>query len=296
MTKSYITLIYTSQDKQALCIFDVSFFYWYKCNNEYKNDNEYYNEFIKLWINGNYKFLCEASNVNTESFLTIIDMKKQLLIVSEEKLNYKEIKDDVFNKIKMWDFKDYDDDEKEYEYYDDDDDIAKKNREELDKLECFSKEFIKIKLDDAIFKLKYLKQLCQYLSSKKKKSAEKYYHIKYLNQLCRKTKYINDNLNDIKYNFTIDEIEFSKGYNSSVDKCIRLQGDLEDAHASYTYERSEGDEKSGYDCNTEFSSDYLDEDICEYLLRIIKSKIKWSLFSDDYDSDDNYDSDNDDDN
>ena len=296
MFKNYITLIYTSVDKQALCIFDTSVFYWYKCSNKYKDNIECYNEFIKLWLNGNYTFLCETTKFNINSFSTIIHMKKDLLIINGETQNYKEIEENILNKIKMWDFHDYDDDEQEYEYYDDDDDIAKQNKEELDKLECFSPEFMKNKLNDAIFKIKYLKQLCSYLSNNSK-SAEKYYHIKYLNQICRKTKYLDDNLDDIKYNYTVDEIEYSKGYNFSCDKYIKLIGNIEGSFANYSYNRTEGDEKSGYDINVDYSSDYLEKNICRYLLKIIKSKIRWDLFCDGDDSDSCYDySDDSDDN
>ena len=288
MYKNYITLIYTSVNKQALCIFDTSVFYWYKCSNEYKDDSEYYNQFIKLWLNDNYTYLCETSQVNIKSFLTIIDMKKQLLIINGETLNYKENEENILKKIKMWDFNDYDEDEQEYEYYDDDDDIAKQNKEELDKLECFSPEFMKNKLNDAIFKIKYLKELCSYLCNNNK-SAEKYYHIKYLNQICRKTKYLDDNLDDIKYNFTVDKIEYSKGYNFSENKYIKLIGKMEGVDAIYSYDRTEGDEKSGFDIKVDYSSEYLEKNICRYLLRIIKSKIRWNLFYDGDGSDSDYD-------
>ena len=267
MSNGYIYSIYKSKNNNnlALGIFDEKLFYWY--------DNAS-NNLMDLWVNEEMIFIC-YSNYNSNNnnlFNIIVDMKNKKVIKNNIELNYEDIKNKVYEKTNMWDFNDYDADEEEYETYDDDPEVEKQNIKRMDKLECFSSEFLKKKCDDAEIKLQYLNKL--YING----SNKEYYHKKIINQLCRKLKNTENNFKHIRYNFILKDISYSEGDTFQYEKYFRLNAQLNDIYAKFRYERTEGDEKSGYDINKWFDCDFLDKDITKLLYSFLNKRINWKLF------------------
>ncbi len=275
MSTGFIYSIYRSKktNNLALSIIDEKLHYWYI-------NTDLINQWINPLIDEEMEFICTTNNninMNMNIFNIIIDMKEEKIKYNNEYLNYKNIKDEVYKKVNMWNFKDYDDDEQEYDTFDYDNfeydaELEEENIEKLNKLECFSPEFIKRKCDDAEKKLKYLKLLCLYGTNKT------YYNNKFITQQIRKLKNTDNNFKHIRYNFSVKNIYYSKGDLFQYRKEIYLLGQAKDCNAKFTYERSEGDEKSGYDIDKYYDCDFIEEDVRPFIFRFLNKRINWDLY------------------
>jgi hypothetical protein len=278
MSNGFIYSIYKTKKTNdlALSIIDEKLYYWYQNT-----------DLIDIWLKSDntisfddeMEFICYVTpkGCHMNLFNIIINMKDKSIKYFDKYLNYQNIKDEVYKMVNMWNFEDYDKDEQEYETFDYDNneydtELEEENIEKLNKLECFSPEFIKRKCDDAEKKLKYLKLLCLYGSNKT------YYNNKFITQQIRKLKNTDSNFKHIRYNFYVNNIYYSKGESFQYTKEISLLGKAKGCHAKFYYERTEGDEKSGHYINKSYDCDFIEEDVRLFLFRFLNKKINWDIY------------------